>query len=255
MTHGFAFIRISSWRAQLDPDKTARRRPFAPSPLQRLHHSYERLRPSSLASVLRFLWGRHLNGSLRIETTGSRSSVEKPGPPWRWSRATKSLGMRDYPGQNPGVCCGFWEAPRPDGDQDFCPAGCVGGDSSKALQTRFSRGQNRPQPPRESPNGGKPPGHDPGPRLNRHRAGGAAQSPAVQQAPPHARCARPKVLGCGTSLGGTKRDGCGTKEVVAVVLAWRRRVPARRRGASPGSARYATSLPPGSTVRPRPAPA
>ena len=41
--------------------------------------------------------------------------------------------------------------------------------------------------------------------------------------------------------------------MVAVVLAWRRRVPARRRGASPGSARYATSLPPGSTVRPRPA--
>ena len=33
-----------------------------------------------LASVLRFLWGRHLNGSLRIETTGSRSSIEKPGP-------------------------------------------------------------------------------------------------------------------------------------------------------------------------------
>ena len=29
---------------------------------------------------------------------------------------------RDYPGQNPGVCCGFGEAPRPDGDQDFCPA-------------------------------------------------------------------------------------------------------------------------------------
>ena len=32
MTNGFAFIRISSWRAQLDTDKTARRRPFAPSP-------------------------------------------------------------------------------------------------------------------------------------------------------------------------------------------------------------------------------
>ena len=29
---------------------------------------------------------------------------------------------RDYPGQTPGVCCGFGEAPRPDGDQDFCPA-------------------------------------------------------------------------------------------------------------------------------------
>ena len=46
-TNGFAFIRISSWRAQLDTDKTARRRPFAPSPLQRLHHYYERLRPSA----------------------------------------------------------------------------------------------------------------------------------------------------------------------------------------------------------------
>ena len=32
MTNGCAFIRISSWRAQLDTDKTARRRPFAPSP-------------------------------------------------------------------------------------------------------------------------------------------------------------------------------------------------------------------------------
>ena len=32
MTNGFAFIRISSWRAQVDTDKTARRRPFAPSP-------------------------------------------------------------------------------------------------------------------------------------------------------------------------------------------------------------------------------
>ena len=43
-------------------------------------------------------------------------------------RADKSLGMRDYPGQSgtmrdkTRVCCGFWEAPRPDGDQDFCPA-------------------------------------------------------------------------------------------------------------------------------------
>ena len=25
-------------------------------------------------------------------------------------------------GTKPRVCCGFWEAPRPDGDQDFCPA-------------------------------------------------------------------------------------------------------------------------------------
>ena len=32
MTNGCAFIRISSWRTQLDTDKTARRRPFAPSP-------------------------------------------------------------------------------------------------------------------------------------------------------------------------------------------------------------------------------
>ena len=41
------FIRISSWKVQLDTDKTTRRRPFAPSPLQRLPHYYERLRPSA----------------------------------------------------------------------------------------------------------------------------------------------------------------------------------------------------------------
>ena len=45
-----------------------------------------------LASVLRFLWGRHLNGSLRIETTGSRSSVEKPGPGSRHLHAGHRLG-------------------------------------------------------------------------------------------------------------------------------------------------------------------
>ena len=45
-----------------------------------------------LASVLRFLWGRHLNGSLRIETTGSRSSVEKPGPGSRHRHAGHRLG-------------------------------------------------------------------------------------------------------------------------------------------------------------------
>ena len=47
LTHGCVFIRISSWRAQLDTDKTTRRRPFAPSPLQRFQHYYERLRPSA----------------------------------------------------------------------------------------------------------------------------------------------------------------------------------------------------------------
>ena len=47
LTHGCVFIRISSWTVQLDTDKTTRRRPFAPSPLQRLHHYYERLRPSA----------------------------------------------------------------------------------------------------------------------------------------------------------------------------------------------------------------
>ncbi len=47
LTHGCVFIRISSWTIQLDTDKTTRRRPFAPSPLQRLPHYYERLRPSA----------------------------------------------------------------------------------------------------------------------------------------------------------------------------------------------------------------
>ena len=61
----------------------------------------------------------------------------------------------------------------------------------------------------------------------------------------------------GRLAGAHRAQDVGLKRVrrQAVVLAWRRRVPARRRGASPGSARYATSLPPGSTVRPRPAPA
>ena len=41
---------------------------------------------------------------------------------------TKVLGcgtIRDKAGRmrdKPPVCCGFWEAPRPDGVQDFCPA-------------------------------------------------------------------------------------------------------------------------------------
>ena len=38
-----------------------------------------------------------------------------------YARAQNRLGAM-YGGQNPGVCCGFWEAPRPDGDQGFCPA-------------------------------------------------------------------------------------------------------------------------------------
>ena len=37
-------------------------------------------------------WGRHLNGSLRIETTGSRSSIEKPGPGSRHLHAGHRLG-------------------------------------------------------------------------------------------------------------------------------------------------------------------
>ena len=48
--------------------------------------------PQCLASVLRFLWGHHLNGSLRIETTGSRSSVEKPGSDSRHLHAGHRLG-------------------------------------------------------------------------------------------------------------------------------------------------------------------
>ena len=48
--------------------------------------------PQCLASVLKFLWGRHLNGSLSIETTGSRSSVEKPGPDSRHLHAGHRLG-------------------------------------------------------------------------------------------------------------------------------------------------------------------
>ena len=47
MPKGRVVIRISSWTVQLDTDQTTRRRPFAPSPLQRLHHYYERLRPSA----------------------------------------------------------------------------------------------------------------------------------------------------------------------------------------------------------------
>ena len=53
-----------------------------------------------LASVLRFLWCRHLNGSLRIETTGSRSSIENldqahatctPDTAWAAFRTTPRL--------------------------------------------------------------------------------------------------------------------------------------------------------------------
>ena len=55
--------------------------------------SRRRATPSQcLASVLRFLWGRHVNGSLRIETTGSRSAIEKPGPGSRHLHAGHRLG-------------------------------------------------------------------------------------------------------------------------------------------------------------------
>jgi len=47
-TNGFVFIRVSSWITQLNTDKTTRCSPFAPSPLQRLQHYYELLRPSAL---------------------------------------------------------------------------------------------------------------------------------------------------------------------------------------------------------------
>ena len=70
--------------------------------------------------------------------------------------------------------------------------GCVGGDSSKALQTRFSRGQNRPQPPRESPNGEKPRDKSLDPHLaaappknhSKHR-GFVPDSPALSRIVPH----------------------------------------------------------------------
>ena len=68
------------------------------------------------------------------------------------------------------------------------------------------------------------------------------------------RPTRPKVLGCGT-----RWDKAGRMRDNPLWLLWFLRgaaaCPPAAAGASPGSARYATSLPPGSTVRPRPAPA
>ena len=58
--------------------------------------------PQCLASVLRFLWGHHLNGSLGIETTGSRSSVEKPGSDRGGPRNSDSW-LRWDPDQGEGV--------------------------------------------------------------------------------------------------------------------------------------------------------
>ena len=92
MPKGRVVIRISSWTVQLDTDQTTRRRPFAPSPLQRLHHYYERLRPSASHRYSGSCGVNHLNGSLRIETTGSRSSVEKPGSDSRHLHAGHRLG-------------------------------------------------------------------------------------------------------------------------------------------------------------------
>ena len=56
-----------------------------------------------LASVLRFLWVLHLNGSLCIKTTGSRSSIEKPDSDSRHLHAGHRLGgIQDNPQTYPG---------------------------------------------------------------------------------------------------------------------------------------------------------
>ena len=56
-----------------------------------------------LASVLRFLWVLHLNGSLCIKTTGSRSSIEKPESDSRHLHAGHRLGgIQDNPQTYPG---------------------------------------------------------------------------------------------------------------------------------------------------------
>ena len=78
-------------------------RSIAPS-LHRITATSSRLRatPSQcLASVLRLLWGRHLTGSLRIETTGSRRAIETPGPGARHLHAGHRLGRLQ--GTPPGL--------------------------------------------------------------------------------------------------------------------------------------------------------
>ena len=66
---------------------------------------------------------RHASGEflLILDADGQHRPEDAPRGQKSWD-AGLSGTKRDYPGQNPGVCCGFWEAPRPDGDQDFCPA-------------------------------------------------------------------------------------------------------------------------------------
>ena len=73
---------------------------FRPSPEETLI----RATPSQcLASVLRFLWVLHLNGSLCIKTTGSRSSIEKPESDSRHLHAGHRLGgIQDNPQTYPG---------------------------------------------------------------------------------------------------------------------------------------------------------
>ena len=82
--------------------------------------------------------------SRKVELDSQRGVAPRRGQK-SWD-AGLSGTKRDYPGQNPGVCCGFWEAPRPDGVQDFCPAvfppsAIVEGrvDGFDPLETRVSR--------------------------------------------------------------------------------------------------------------------
>ena len=59
--------------------------------------------PQCLASVLRFLWVLHLNGSLCIKATGSRSSVRKPESDSRHLHAGHRLGsLQGNPQTDPG---------------------------------------------------------------------------------------------------------------------------------------------------------
>ena len=76
-----------SWRRTRPPD-------VAPS----LHRHYSAFITTTSDSVpvprigTQVLVGRHLNGFLRIETTGSRSAIEKPGPGSRHLHAGHRLG-------------------------------------------------------------------------------------------------------------------------------------------------------------------
>ena len=121
--------------------------------------------------------------------------AQRPRPHRPPTRAEKSLGMRDYPGQSgtirdktPVFAVVFGRRRGPMGIKTFVPrfppfGDCRGGvDGFDPWKSVF-----------EGPccyHHQHNPGHDPGPRLNRHRAGGAAQSPAVQQAARSARYSR-----------------------------------------------------------------